>query len=99
MFGVQSNLNSRRRRDYNPANWEADIRDVSVEACDAHEDPLGFRVVFYKRVENENVDAAGYRIGASYLKNRLRKLTRAGFDAPMTKKAINIVKEKRLKFT
>ena len=37
-----------------------------------------------------------YSIGASYLKSRLDKLRRAGFDAPMTKKAINLIDKKKL---
>ena len=93
MFGVKNTLETCRQSEYYPANWEADIHDISVEVCDQNEDPLGFSVVFYR-----DVDEDGYRIGASYLKNRLMKLTRAGFDAPMTKKAIGIIDQKRLKF-
>ena len=94
MFGVENTLETCRKNDYHPANWEADIHDILVEVCDHNEDPSGFRVVFYHSVEED-----GYRIGASYLKNRLLKLTRAGLDAPMTKKAIGIVDQKRLRFS
>ncbi len=73
------------------ANWECDIRDVSVESCDVHEDPMGYRVIYYKDSDDD------YSVGASYLRDRLKKLSRAGFDAPMTQKAINIIDQKRLK--
>ncbi|MGH1457176.1 MAG: hypothetical protein ACRBDI_10375 [Alphaproteobacteria bacterium] len=81
--GVSSNLRL--------ANWECDIRDVSVESCEMNEDPMGFRVIYYKDSEDD------YSVGASYLRDRLKKLSRAGFDAPMTQKAINIIDQKRLK--
>lgn len=74
------------------ANWEFDVRDISVENCKIEEDPLGYRVVFHKIPDKEH-----YCIGASHLYDRLRKLSRAGFDAPMTKKAINIIDQKRLR--
>ncbi len=75
------------------ANWESDIDDVILEPCAHEEDPLGYRVVFYKdslnRYDNDNKDS--YSIGASYLGSRLEKLSRAGFDAPMTKKAMTLI--------
>tara|TARA_R110001592_G_scaffold20926_21_gene84841 strand:- start:4948 stop:5208 length:261 start_codon:yes stop_codon:yes gene_type:complete len=80
------------------ANWEEDIDDVVLESCEQDEDPLGFRVVFYKDpMHVYGRDEDRYSIGASYLKNRLDKLRRAGFDAPMTKKAINLIDQKRLR--
>ena len=77
---------------FRQANWEQDIHDVSVEACEKHEDPMGLRVIYHHQAEDD-----AYSIGASYLNDRLKKLRRAGFDAPMTKKAINIIDQKRLK--
>ena len=82
---------------YSPANWEEDIQEVVVESCDMEEDPLGYRVIFYRNEaeigqETEN----SYRMGASYLRHRLKKLSKAGFDAPMTKKAITLINQKRL---
>lgn len=74
------------------ANWEFDVRDISVESCHINEDPLGFRVVFFKLASNDC-----YSVGASHLSTRLKKLSRAGFDAPMTEKALNIIDQKRLK--
>ncbi len=79
------------------ANWEEDIDEVILEACDQEEDPSGYRVKFYKDpIESLGGDEDCYCIGASYLKNRLDKLRRAGFDAPMTKKAINLIDKKKL---
>ena len=79
------------------ANWEEDIDEVILEACDRGEDPSGYRVVFYKDPMNIYAkDDDRYSIGASYLKSRLDKLRRAGFDAPMTKKAINLIDKKKL---
>ncbi len=80
------------------ANWEEDIDDVVLESCEQDEDPSGFRVVFYKDPMNIYAsDEDSYSIGASYLKNRLDKLRRAGFDAPMTKKAINLIDKKKFR--
>jgi len=80
------------------ANWENDIKDVALEACTAEEDPSGYRVLYYKSSgqENEVRSDDSYRVGGSYLKNRLEKLRRAGYDAPMTKKAINMLDQKKL---
>lgn len=80
------------------ANWEEDIDDVVLETCEQDEDPSGYRVVFYKDPMNMYAtDEDSYSIGASYLKNRLDKLRRAGFDAPMTKKAINLIDKKKFR--
>lgn len=82
-------------------NWEADIGDVFIEACSENEDPLGLRAVFVKDknriyISKRNQDFDRYTIGASYLKSRLERLLDAGFDAPMTKKALNLIDEERL---
>jgi len=80
------------------ANWEEDIEEVAVEVCDDEEDASGYHVVFYKRCANIGEDLTeSYIIGASFLKKRLKKLRKAGFDAPMTKEAINIIKQKSLR--
>ncbi len=74
------------------ANWESDIDEVILEPCEQDEDPSGYRVIFYKDPMGKygkNEDS--YSIGASYLRSRLEKLRRAGFDAPMTKKAMTMV--------
>ncbi len=80
--------------DIKRSNWECDICDVLVERCNISEDPSGFSVTYYKNYFN---DDHSFQIGASYLKDRLKKLSRAGFDAPMTKKALNIIDQKRIK--
>ncbi len=97
MFETTYSASKRSTYGYSPANWEEDIRDVVLETCDKEEDPSGYRVVFYKintKVERDE-DPDTYRMGASYLRTRLKKLSRAGFDAPMTKKAIQLIDKKR----
>ena len=98
MYDSSHSARARSNFGYRPANWEADVQDVVVETCGEEEDPSGFRVIFYtNEVDLVHEDENSYSIGASYLQNRLKKLTRAGFDAPMTKKAMNIIDQKRLK--
>ncbi len=69
-----------------PINWEETIVEIALEPCDAKADPLGYHVIFY----GKDMKVA-YTIGASLLRNRLRKLNKAGFAAPMTEKAINMI--------
>lgn len=79
------------------SNWEEDVNGVLIENCKEEVDPSGIRVVYCKDPLDVCVpDEKNYSIGASYLKNRLEKLRRAGFDAPMTKKAINMIDKQRL---
>ena len=80
------------------ANWENDVIDVVLESCALDEDPSGYRAVYHKNAPaNINKpDGDRYSIGASYLKNRLEKLRCAGFEAPMTRKAINLLDQKKL---
>ncbi len=79
------------------ANWENDVNDVVLETCELDEDPSGYRVVYHKIPANVNKpEKDKFCIGASYLKNRLETLRCAGFEAPMTKKAINMLDNKRL---
>jgi hypothetical protein len=75
-------------------NWEADIRKVLVEPCDETEDPLGFKAVFYMEKEVELVEKRkSFVVGASFLAQRAYNLTRAGYQAPMTQRAIEMIKE------
>lgn len=73
-------------------NWESDVRDVQIEACAAGEDPLGYRVVFFLNSEHQS-DIA-FRVGASSLHQRVRRLAEAGYNAPMTKKAITMIESR-----
>ncbi len=77
-------------------NWEEDIGRVCVEPCDEKQDPLGYVAVFFvgskggKRLGWEKT----YSIGASYLARRQHNLNKAGYKAPMTHKAINLIENK-----
>ena len=78
------------------ANWENDVNDVVLETCEVDEDPSGYRVIYHKIPANTNKpERDRFCIGASYLKNRLETLRCAGFEAPMTKKAINMLDKKK----
>ncbi|MCC7305908.1 MAG: hypothetical protein IT558_06600 [Alphaproteobacteria bacterium] len=66
-------------------NWESHIQNIQIEPCHTDEDPLGYRVAFYAD------GAKAFVIGASFLLQRVRKLTRAGYRAPMTQRAIALV--------
>ncbi len=77
-------------------NWEDDIVSVSVETCHSREDVSGFRAVFHlapQRAIEEGQQI--FIIGGSYLAQRLESLSRAGYDAPMTKKALKLLEAKR----
>jgi len=76
-------------------NWESDIFDVEIESCGVSEDPLGFRAVFFLS-DTEKNDKVTFRVGASALAQRARNLALAGYQAPMTQKAICLL-EARLK--
>lgn len=79
-----------------PKNWEHNVQRVGVEACDTAEDPLGLRAVFHIDPTSWNeLQTASYTVGASLLTQRLSQLEKAGYKAPMTRQAIQIV-EKRL---
>lgn len=65
-------------------NWERNIRHVHIEPCERDEDPLGLRAVFI--MEDTN-----FIVGASFLAQRWHNLKKAGFAAPMTRKAIKII--------
>jgi len=76
-----------------PKNWESDIEQVFVEPCDEQEDPLGYRAVFFlDKTKREALKS--FAVGASYLAKRRHNLSQAGYDAPMTHRAIDLVEEK-----
>ncbi|MFP4097610.1 MAG: hypothetical protein ACLFP8_05855 [Alphaproteobacteria bacterium] len=80
-------------------NWENDISGVVLEVCGKEEDPSGFRVIYLKGGmpgNNNTLDSESYCVGGSYLKHRLDRLRRAGFEAPMTKRAINLLNRERM---
>lgn len=78
-----------------PRNWESDIREVLVESCDNEEDPLGYHAVFYLTKEAAKADERkSFVIGASFLDQRKKQLSKAGYCVPMTKKAISLIEEK-----
>ncbi|MCB1720672.1 MAG: hypothetical protein H6860_04900 [Rhodospirillales bacterium] len=80
---------------FSSKNWEKNIRQVSVEPCDVHEDPLGYRAVFFLREDDERAETCEmFVVGASYLAQREYNLTKAGYVAPMTQKAIGLIEGK-----
>lgn len=73
-------------------NWESDIQNVLVESCPLTEDPLGYKAVFYLAKESERAAKnKSFIIGASFLAQRAHNLVKAGYQAPMTEKAITLV--------
>ncbi len=95
-LGCYNNKNYRSH--YHPLNWESNISDISLKSCDIKDDPSGYNVIFYaNKIKEDNNKSIAYVIGASLLYNRLRKLNNAGFDAPMTQKAINMLERKASK--
>lgn len=75
-------------------NWEKDVRGVALEPCDPREDPIGLRAVFVVGEEKPLTQRVNtYSVGASYLRQRLEGIRRAGFEAPMTLHAIKLVEE------
>ncbi len=75
-------------------NWEKDVHGVALEPCDALEDPMGLRAVFFIKDEKPLTQRTNcYCVGASYLRQRLDGIRRAGFEAPMTARALELVEE------
>lgn len=73
-------------------NWEADIGGVHIEACNSLEDPLGYKAVFYLNQEKERAEKKkSFVIGASFLAQRKQNLVKAGYKAPMTRRAISMI--------
>ena len=76
-------------------NWEEDIHQVSVEPCDEREDPLGYKAIFFIRDKiKQSREKGTFVIGASYLAQREHNLSRAGYKAPMTNRAIGLIEQK-----
>ena len=77
-----------------PKNWESDIQNVRVESCALTEDPLGYKAIFYLARESERAEKnKSFIIGASFLAQRAHNLEKAGYQAPMTEKAIVLVED------
>ncbi len=80
---------------YSLINWEEDIADVAIEQCSLQEDSFGYRVVYYGDILDDHGEmVVAYVVGASLLPSRLRKLSKAGFDAPMTQRAMEMIESK-----
>lgn len=78
-----------------PRNWEEGVREVTIESCDRADDPMGYRAVFYLRHESARAEARkSFVVGASFLEARKVQISKAGYDAPMTQKAIGMVQKK-----
>lgn len=76
-------------------NWENDISKVLIEPCAAHEDPLGYKAVFLLSRETARAERKkSFIIGASFLQQRERHLTRAGYKVPMTQQAISMIEDR-----
>ena len=73
-------------------NWESDIRKVFVEPCEISGDPLGYRAVFYFSPDaSRRKGKESFAVGASLLAQRKNHLSKAGYKAPMTHKAIALI--------
>jgi len=89
---VKSNLVFRgalRRRLF-VRNWEKNITDVRIEPCAYSEDPLGYKAVFITK----RGAPSHFEIGASLLELRQNNLSKAGYKAPMTERALVILSAK-----
>lgn len=76
-------------------DWEANIRSVVVEPCDPGEDPLGYKAIYYLSFEAAGkMRKKSFEIGASFLAQRIHNLTKAGYKAPMTARAIESIEDK-----
>lgn len=76
-------------------NWEENIRSVVVEPCDAGEDALGYKAIFFLTFEAaRKTRQQSFEIGASFLAQRMHNLSKAGYIAPMTSKAIDTIETK-----
>ena len=76
-------------------NWEENIRNVIVEPCDVKEDPLGYKAIFFLSLEAAaKTRKKSFEIGASFLAQRHHNLSKAGYKAPMTVKAIAAIEDK-----
>lgn len=92
MFNPQISVSPKSSED--GGNWEKDVREVSIEPCDPRVDPMGFRAVFVVGEDKPLTQRFNtYTVGASYLRQRLDGIRRAGFEAPMTARALELVEE------
>lgn len=75
-------------------NWERDICAVDLEPCADGDDPSGYKAVFYLTPEaaghaaRNDAQSGTFSIGASLLEQRRNQIEKAGYKAPMTKKAL-----------
>lgn len=77
---------------FSDKNWEHGISRVEVQTCHESDDPTGYKAVFYlKHAHAKVMQKDSFAVGASYLKKRLENLTRAGYNAPMTDKALELL--------
>ena len=91
MTFIRSRQESYRKKTA-PRNWEADIESVKIEACESGDDPLGYRAVFVLDEEKARMEKKkSFVIGASFLAKRQFNLLKAGYDAPMTHRAIALI--------
>ncbi len=76
-------------------NWEENIRSVMIEPCPKSEDPLGYKAVFFLSMEAAHkTRKKTFEIGASFLAQRRYSLSKAGYNVPMTAKAIDTIEQK-----
>jgi hypothetical protein len=76
-------------------NWETDIHKVLIEPCETGEDPLGYRAIFLLGQESARAEnKKSFAVGASFLAQRGRHLEKAGYTAPMTRRAIAMIEDK-----
>ena len=76
-------------------DWEYDISAVKIEKCNESIDPLAYQAVFYLSKSSERADEKrSFKIGASFLLQRLSNLKKSGYKAPMTEKAIAEIEKK-----
>jgi hypothetical protein len=76
-------------------NWEEGVLDVCIEPCDPKSDPLGFRAVFLLNEEKARLEKQkSFVIGASFLAKRELNLKKAGYQVPMTERAIALIESK-----
>jgi|AACY02.16.fsa_nt_gi hypothetical protein len=79
------------RGDDSKNNFERDVLQVRVEACECSEDPLGYKAVFISGGMSEGNE---FVVGASFLAQRRHNLVKKGYFVPMTNKAIALIEGK-----
>jgi len=76
--------------DTQPVNWEGAVAAVALEPCARADDPLCWRAVF-RHAPDPPAGVAVFYVGASLLAARAERLERAGFAAPMTRRALELL--------